>query len=67
MLYENATKLGFNIKDDAEIFTKDLLKKGTLNETKPGDTYLGGPFAIAPLESDAMANMDIVDDRKIVD
>ena len=64
---ENATKLGFSIKDNAETFIKDLLKKSTLDETKPGDTYLGGPFAIAPLESDAMASMDIVDDRKIVD
>ena len=64
---DNAIKLGFKIEDNAEVFAKDLIKKGLLNEFKPGDNYLGGPFSIAPLGSDAMATMNIVDDRKTIE
>ncbi len=64
---ENASKLGFQIKDNAELFAENLLKQGIPDEKKPGDNYLGGPFAVAPLGSDAMASMNIVDERKIVD
>ena len=64
---ENAKKLGLKIEDNAEIFAQNLFQQGMLDEKKPGDNYLGGPFAIAPLGSDAMATMNIVDDRKVID
>ena len=64
---ENAKKLGLEIEDNAEVFAENLLRQGMLDEKNPGDNYLGGPFAIAPLGSDAMATMNIVDDRKVID
>ena len=64
---ENAKKLGLEIEDNAEVFAENLLQQGMLDEKSPGDNYLGGPFAIAPLGSDAMATMNIVDDRKLID
>ena len=35
-----------------------------IKKDKPGDKYLGGPFSIAKLESDAMSSMKIVNDKK---
>ena len=55
------------IEDNAEVFAENLLRQGMLDEKNPSDNYLGGPFAIAPLGSDAMATMNIVDDRKLID
>ena len=64
---DNAIKLGFKIEENAEVFAKGLTKKELLNEFKPGDNNLEGPFSIAPLGSDAMATMNIVDDRKTIE
>ena len=61
----NATrKLKINIKDNAEKFLNKLEQKLDIKKDKPGDLYLGGPFSIAKLESDAMSSMKIVNDKK---
>ena len=61
----NATKkLKINIKDNAEKFLNKLEQKLDIKKDKPGDKYLGGPFSIAKLESDAMSSMKIVNDKK---
>ena len=61
----NATKkLKINIKDNAEKFLNKLEQKLDIKKDKPGDQYLGGPFSIAKLESDAMSSMKIIDDKK---
>ena len=61
----NATKkLKINIKDNAEKFLNKLEQKLDIKKDKPGDQYLGGPFSIAKLESDAMSSMTIINDKK---
>jgi len=61
----NATKkLKINIKDNAEKFLNKLEQKLDIKKDKPGDKYLGGPFSIAKLESDAMSSMKIMNDKK---
>ena len=61
----NATKkLKINIKDNAEKFLNKLMQKLDIKKDKPGDKYLGGPFSIAKLESDAMSSMTIINDKK---
>ena len=61
----NATrKLKINIKDNAEKFLNKLKQKLDIKKDKPGDQYLGGPFSIAKLESDAMSSMKIMNDKK---
>ena len=61
----NATrKLKINIKDNAEKFLNKLEQKLDIKKDKPGDQYLGGPFSIAKLESDAMSSMKIKNDKK---
>ncbi len=61
----NATrKLKINIKDNAEKFLNKLEQKLDIKKDKPGDQYLGGPFSIAKLESDAMSSMKIINDKK---
>ena len=61
----NATKkLKINIKDNAEKFLNKLEQKLDIKKDKPGDKYLGGPFSIAKLESDAMSSMTIINDKK---
>ena len=61
----NATrKLKINIKDNAEKFLNKLEQKLDIKKDKPGDQYLGGPFSIAKLESDAMSSMKIMNDKK---
>ena len=61
----NATrKLKINIKDNAEKFLNKLVQKLDIKKDKPGDKYLGGPFSIAKLESDAMSSMKIINDKK---
>ena len=61
----NATrKLKLNIKDNAEKFLNKLMQKLDIKKDKPGDKYLGGPFSIAKLESDAMSSMKIINDKK---
>ena len=61
----NATrKLKINIKDNAEKFLNKLEQKLDIKKDKPGDQYLGGPFSIAKLESDAMLSMKIKNDKK---
>ena len=61
----NATrKLKINIKDNAEKFLNKLVQKLDIKKDKPGDQYLGGPFSIAKLESDAMSSMKIINDKK---
>lgn len=61
----NATrKLKINIKDNAEKFLNKLEQKLDIKKDKPGDKYLGGPFSIAKLESDAMSSMKIINDKK---
>ena len=61
----NATrKLKINIKDNAEKFLNKLEHKLDIKKDKPGDQYLGGPFSIAKLESDAMSSMKIINDKK---
>ena len=61
----NATKkLKINIKDNAEKFLNKLMQKLDIKKDKPGDKYLGGPFSIAKLESDAMSSMKIINDKK---
>ena len=61
----NATrKLKINIKDNAEKFLNRLEQKLDIKKDKPGDKFLGGPFSIAKLESDAMSSMKIVNDKK---
>ena len=61
----NATrKLNINIKDNAEKFLNKLEQKLDIKKDKPGDKYLGGPFSIAKLESDAMSSMKIINDKK---
>ena len=41
-----------------------LEQKLDIKKDKPGDQYLGGPFSIAKLESDAMSSMKIMNDKK---
>ena len=61
----NATrKLNIDIKDNAEKFLNKLEQKLDIKKDKPGDKYLGGPFSIAKLESDAMSSMKIINDKK---
>ena len=61
----NATrKLKINIKDNAEKFLNKLVQKLDIKKDKPGDKYLGGPFSIAKLESDAISSMKIINDKK---
>ena len=61
----NATrKLNIDIKDNAEKFLNKLMQKLDIKKDKPGDQYLGGPFSIAKLESDAMSSMKIINDKK---
>ena len=61
----NATrKLKINIKDNAEKFLNKLEQKLDIKKDIPGDKYLGGPFSIAKLESDAMSSMKIINDKK---
>ena len=61
----NATrKLNIDIKDNAEKFLNKLEQKLDIKKDKPGDQYLGGPFSIAKLESDAMSSMKIINDKK---
>ena len=61
----NATrKLNIDIKDNAEKFLNKLKQKLDIKKDKPGDQYLGGPFSIAKLESDAMSSMKIINDKK---
>ncbi len=61
----NATrKLKINIKDNAEKFLNKLEQKLDIKKDKLGDQYLGGPFSIAKLESDAMSSMKIINDKK---
>ena len=61
----NATrKLKINIKDNAEKFLNKLEQKLDIKKDEPGDKYLGGPFSIAKLESDAMSSMKIINDKK---
>ena len=61
----NATKkLKINIKDNAEKFLNKLEQKLDIKKDEPGDKYLGGPFSIAKLESDAMSSMTIINDKK---
>ncbi len=61
----NATrKLKINIKDNAEKFLNKLEQKLDIKKEIPGDQYLGGPFSIAKLESDAMSSMKIINDKK---
>ena len=61
----NATrKLKINIKDNAEKFLNKLEQKLDIKKDKPGDQYLGGPFSVAKLESDAMSSMKIINDKK---
>ena len=57
-------KLKINIKDNAEKFLNRLEQKLDIKKDKPGDKFLGGPFSIAKLESDAMSSMKIVNDKK---
>ncbi len=64
----NATKkLNIKITDNAEKFVKKLEKNVNIKKNKPGDQYLGGPFSIAKLESDAMSSMKIINDKKTID
>ena len=58
------TKLKIEIRDNAKKFLTKLEKKVDMKINKPGDQYLGGPFSIAKLESDAMSSMDIINDKK---
>ena len=58
------TKLKIEIRDNAEKFFTKLEKKVDMKINKPGDQYLGGPFSIAKLESDAMSSMNIINDKK---
>ena len=61
----NATrKLNIDIKDNAEKFLNKLKQKLDIKKDNPGDQYLGGPFSIAKLESDAMSSMKIINDKK---
>ena len=63
----NATqKLNIKIIDDAEKFLNKLEKNVDMKKNKPGDQYLGGPFSIAKLESDAMSSMKIINDKKTI-
>ena len=54
------------IKDSAEKFSNKLVKNLDMKIDKPGDQYLGGPFSIAKLESDAMSSMKIINDKKTI-
>ena len=56
-------KLNFKILDNAEKFS-NMIEKNKEMKNKPGDDYLGGPFSVANLESDAMSSMKIVNDKK---
>ena len=56
-------KLNFKILDNAEKFS-NMIEKNKEMKNKPGDDYLGGPFSVANLESDAMSSMKIVSDKK---
>ena len=58
------TKLKIEIRDNAEKFLTKLEKKVDMKINNPGDQYLGGPFSIAKLESDAMSSMNIINDKK---
>ncbi len=58
------TKLKIEIRDNAEKFLTKLEKKVDMKINKPGDQYLGGPFSITKLESDAMSSMNIINDKK---
>ena len=57
-------KLKMKIKDNAEKFSNILAKSLDMKKDNPGDQYLGGPFSIAKLESDAMSSMKIINDKK---
>ena len=59
-------KLKMKIKDNAEKFSNKLVKNLDMKIDKPGDQYLGGPFSIAKLESDAMSSMKIINDKKTI-
>ena len=59
-------KLKLKIKDNAEKFSNKLVKNLDMKIDKPGDQYLGGPFSIAKLESDAMSSMKIINDKKTI-
>jgi hypothetical protein len=37
-----------------------------MKKDNPGDQYLGGPFSIAKLESNAMSSMKIINDKKTI-
>ena len=59
-------KLKMKIKDNAEKFSNKLAKNLDMKKDNPGDQYLGGPFSIAKLESDAMSSMKIINDKKTI-
>ena len=59
-------KLKMKIKDNAEKFSNKLAKNLDMKKDKRGDQYLGGPFSIAKLESDAMSSMKIINDKKTI-
>ena len=59
-------KLKMKIKDNAENFSNKLAKSLDMKKDNPGDQYLGGPFSIAKLESNAMSSMKIINDKKTI-
>lgn len=62
---EEVSFLGYRPKDNAEIFSTEILS--TSPAGKPADlaqTRIGGPFAAVPLGESGLANMNIIDDRK---
>ena len=61
-----ASYLGYRPKDNAEQFAEDLLAEN--NYPAPdnlAEQYHGGPFAAVELGNSSLANMIIVDDKKI--
>ncbi|MEM9011182.1 MAG: NAD(P)-dependent oxidoreductase [Pseudomonadota bacterium] len=61
-----AAFLGYRPKDNAEQFAEALLAEApTPDPTDPAQMYHGGPFASVDLGESGLAQMDIVDDRKV--
>ena len=57
--------IGFNPKDDAEIFAKEVLNTDLSKELNDkGNNFHGGPFASAKLGESSLNKMKIIDNKK---
>jgi uronate dehydrogenase len=61
-----ASFLGYRPKDNAEVFAKEVLAaEGPVDTTDPGQMCHGGPFAKVDLGQSGLAQMNVVNDKKV--